>query len=314
MIFLQNAKFLNQNNAMYQKKLYLCTMFKKLSCLAIVFALALLSWAEDLQSVMSYYKPDMSNGFIFVSKVDMTLTLVSHEGKAVITYPMACGRNRGQKTKRGDYRTPEGHFLLQDIQDASTWGHDFHDGKGYIKNAYGPWFMRLQTGFSGIGIHGTHAPKSIGTRATEGCIRLDNRDVAELKKQVKRGMPVIIGPEDGVASLIAANIPSPAKAGANGRTSSRRPVKSQPSTSQPAASQPAQTLAQTDAVPEVEPSRPVATPQAVIVSPVQFQPVAEQLVSALEDRDAETVAYSLEVTEVVEPDGRVRYVARYVNK
>ena len=197
---------------------YLCSMFKRLLCLTFTFAIVLMSWAEDLRAVMSYYKPDMTHGFIFVSKADMTLTLVNPQGKAEVTYPIACGRVRGQKKSRGDNRTPEGHFLLQQIQDATTWGHDFRDGKGYIKHAYGPWFMRLQTGFAGIGIHGTHAPQSIGTRATEGCIRLANANVDALRQRVTIGMPVIIGPEEGVQMLIAHNIPSPSQPGAKGLT------------------------------------------------------------------------------------------------
>ena len=59
--------------------------------------------------------------------------------------------------------------------------------------AYGPWFIRLKTGWNGIGIHGTHDPGSIGTDVTEGCIRLQNKDVEELKKQyIKVGLPVVI--------------------------------------------------------------------------------------------------------------------------
>ncbi len=184
-------------------------MYNKILCLAMAFALSISVWAEDLKSVMSFYKPDMSKGFIFVSKVDMTLTLVNSQGKVVVTYPIACGKRSGQKSKPGDNKTPEGYFLLQRIHDASNWGHDFHDGKGFIENAYGPYFLRLKTGFDGIGIHGTHAPSSIGTRATEGCIRLANEDIAALEHKVKLGMPVIIGPEEGVAKLIASNAKRP---------------------------------------------------------------------------------------------------------
>ena len=188
---------------------YLCGMYNKILCLAFVFALALSVMAEDLQSVMKFYKPDMSKGFIFVSKVDMTLTLVNSRGKVVVTYPIACGMNIGQKRVQGDHRTPEGYFLLEKIHDSSNWGHDFHDGKGFIKHAYGHYFLRLQSGFQGIGIHGTHAPSSIGTRATEGCIRLYNDDIEALGQKVTVGMPVIIGPEEGVSKLIASNAQRP---------------------------------------------------------------------------------------------------------
>lgn len=186
-------------------------MLKRIICTALVLVMALTAWAEDLKTVMSYYQPDMTRGFIFISKTDMTLTLVDSLGQAVATYPMACGRNIGPKTVKGDNKTPEGYFLLQNIHESSAWGHDFHDGKGFIRNAYGPYFLRLQTGFNGIGIHGTHAPESIGTRASEGCIRLENNNVAALRQKVKLGMPVIIGPEKGVQTLIASNTPRPSR-------------------------------------------------------------------------------------------------------
>lgn len=176
-------------------------MQKILLCLVMLLSIVSTSLAEDLQKVISHYRPDMSKGLIYISKVDMSLTLLDAQGKVVVTYPMACGKNKGHKQKKGDMRTPEGKFSLQQIQDAHDWSHDFGDGKGVIKGAYGPCFMRLRTGFSGIGIHGTHDPKSIGTRATEGCIRLENKNAEALSKQVTLGMTVIIGPENGVASL-----------------------------------------------------------------------------------------------------------------
>ena len=59
--------------------------------------------------------------------------------------------------------------------------------------AYGPYFIRLLTPpHRGIGIHGTHAPESIGTRATEGCIRMNNDDLRELRPYVEVGMKVEI--------------------------------------------------------------------------------------------------------------------------
>ena len=101
------------------------------------------------------------------------------------------------KTKVGDNKTPEGEFVIENIHNSSSWTHDFGDGKGWIPNCYGNWFIRLKTPpHRGIGIHGTHAPESIGTRATEGCIRLRNADLDSLKPMVKVGMPVVILPSD----------------------------------------------------------------------------------------------------------------------
>ena len=132
------------------------------------------------------------DSFIVISKQDMKLRRYDFKGNILEEYPIACGRNYGNKKKRGDNRTPEGVFTVQQIQNASTWTHDFGDGKGEIKGAYGSHFIRLKTGFQGIGIHGTHAPESIGTRATEGCIRLKNEDLLKLVKNVTIDMVVII--------------------------------------------------------------------------------------------------------------------------
>ncbi len=113
--------------------------------------------------------------------------------KTVEKFPVATGRVSGNKQKSGDCRTPEGAFSVEQIQNASGWSHDFHDGKGVIAGAYGPWFIRLKTGWKGIGIHGTHDPSSIGHDVTEGCIRLLNKDVDRLKKEyVTVGMKVVI--------------------------------------------------------------------------------------------------------------------------
>lgn len=92
-------------------------------------------------------------------------------------------------------KTPEGVFSICDIQNSQKWTHDFHDGKGEIKGAYGPFFIRLATpGHKGIGIHGTHDSLSIGTRATEGCIRLKNEDLERLVPMLNVPMTVVITP------------------------------------------------------------------------------------------------------------------------
>ncbi|MDR0754108.1 MAG: L,D-transpeptidase [Prevotellaceae bacterium] len=144
------------------------------------------------------------DSFIIISKQDMKLRRYDFKGNLIEEYPVACGRNYGNKNKRGDNKTPEGVFTVQQIQNSSAWTHDFGDGKGQIKNAYGPYFIRLKTGFQGIGIHGTHAPESMGKRTTEGCIRLKNEDLLKLVKNIKLSMVVIItsSAEDALADKL----------------------------------------------------------------------------------------------------------------
>jgi lipoprotein-anchoring transpeptidase ErfK/SrfK len=138
---------------------------------------------------------------IVISKEALMLTVYGASGAKIAEYPVAVGLNYGDKQREGDKKTPEGTFEVQQIQNASYWTHDFGDGKGEIKGAYGSHFIRLLTpGHKGIGIHGTHDPASIGSRATEGCIRLKNEDLSEFVKMVRVGLPVIITGDDETMS------------------------------------------------------------------------------------------------------------------
>ena len=130
--------------------------------------------------------------WIRISKRDYTLSL--YRGDEVVkTYSIAVGENPGNKRYIGDHRTPVGDFRVVSIEDSSKWKHDFGDGKGKIAGAYGPWFIRLDTGgWKGIGIHGTHDPDSRGTMATEGCIRLSNEEISDLRRYAYRNMRVLI--------------------------------------------------------------------------------------------------------------------------
>ena len=107
-------------------------------------------------------------------------------------YNIAIGRNPGDKERAGDNRTPEGIFTVQSIEDSHFWAFDFGDGKGPISGVYGPWFIRLRTRWLGIGIHGTNDPDSIGTMVSEGCIRMRNQELVELKQFVGIDMKVVI--------------------------------------------------------------------------------------------------------------------------
>lgn len=125
----------------------------------------------------------------------MQLKLINYKGDTLFSAPIATGKAYGNKQEQGDMRTPEGVFKVADIQNASKWTHDFHDGKGEIEGAYGPYFIRLKVpGHKGIGIHGTHAPESIGSRTTEGCIRLNNDDLKQLVSLIYPPQTIIITP------------------------------------------------------------------------------------------------------------------------
>lgn len=87
-------------------------------------------------------------------------------------------------------KTPEGDFSIVQIQSASHWM--YNTAKESVKGYYGNWFIRLNTKYSGIGIHGTHLPESIGERDTEGSIRLNNYHLDSLRAMIDVGMAVRI--------------------------------------------------------------------------------------------------------------------------
>ena len=141
------------------------------------------------------------NCFILISKPEYRLyvcEVVDGDTLKRVHYPVCVGKMKGQKQKKGDMKTPEctpeNPFVITEIVDASTWHHDFGDGRGSILS-YGHWFMRLKTpGHSGIGIHGsTNNESSVPGRGSEGCIRLRDDDLIQLKeKYAFVGMRVVI--------------------------------------------------------------------------------------------------------------------------
>jgi len=149
--------------------------------------------------IWQYHKNEIAkienSSFLIISKQEMTLSLYDYKGKLLEKFPIACGKNLGDKDKIGDMKTPEGVFHVSEIQNAENWDHDFKDGNGKIKGAYGAYFIRLYVpGQNGIGIHGTNDNNSLGNRVTEGCIRLQNENLLKLVKLIHPGTVVIITP------------------------------------------------------------------------------------------------------------------------
>lgn len=156
---------------------------------------------------------DAEDCFLVVSKTDYKLYVYQAQDKdtvCVASFPVCYAKNKGQKTRDGDYCTPECSyehpFTISEIKDASTWCHDFHDGRGEIL-AYGHWFMRLDLSEAfpdneavaknrSIGIHGsTNNESSVPGNGSEGCIRLRDEDLEILHdKYAYVGQKVIVLP------------------------------------------------------------------------------------------------------------------------
>lgn len=170
----------------------------------------------DIYDVRTIYKSEgvnKANCFFVISKQEYRLYVyekVASDTILVAHYPVCYAKRTGQKTKSGDMSTPEGdmqnYFTISQIQDASTWKHDFKDGRGSIK-AYGDWFMRLNLNKAtnlnaatrsnrSIGIHGSSGNReSVPGNDSEGCIRLRDEDISHLKSHFAQvGTKVVVKP------------------------------------------------------------------------------------------------------------------------
>ena len=84
-------------------------------------------------------KPKGKNGhfyFIVINKKDLKLRVYDPNGgdtTLVKEYDVCLSKNKGQKQRKGDMKTPESPagkpFTISMIQDASSWKHDFRDGR-----------------------------------------------------------------------------------------------------------------------------------------------------------------------------------------
>ena len=147
---------------------------------------------------------DPGSAFVVISKRELRLNVyatVNGDTTLIARYPVCLSRLKGQKEKEGDMKTPsctmDEPFTISEIKDASTWVHDFGDGRGPIL-AYGKWFLRLETPHKGIGIHGnTGNEDKMPGRDSEGCIRLSDADIIHFKEHYAEvGMKVVIKDEN----------------------------------------------------------------------------------------------------------------------
>jgi len=145
----------------------------------------------DIDDLILRKDREESNYWLLVDKSNFEIYL--YKGSELEErHPVAVGLVSGDKEEPGDNKTPEGSFTVKSVEDSRHWVYDFGDGKGPIEGAFGPWFIRLETGWEGIGIHGTHDPNSMGTRCTAGCIRMENEALLDVVSIIDEGTTVII--------------------------------------------------------------------------------------------------------------------------
>lgn len=158
-----------------------------------------MEYAERMRAMATGNDADAN--FIIISKETMTLSLYDGDMRLISCFPVAMGKEAGDKQEAGDRRTPEGKFSITAIEPAAHWAHDFGDGRGAVTGAYGNWFIRFDTPHQGIGIHGTMDESIIGRRATEGSIVLRSNDLDSLRAMICPNMSVEIEPLGVVRDL-----------------------------------------------------------------------------------------------------------------
>lgn len=109
--------------------------------------------------------------------------LAKHDGKLVKAYPIATGMDTGP--------TPKGSFeVINKLKNPWYTPDDEPAQKPGPDNPLGTRWIGIDK--PSYGIHGTKNPNSIGTRASEGCIRMFNSHVEELFQMVEPGTKVTI--------------------------------------------------------------------------------------------------------------------------
>lgn len=117
------------------------------------------------------------------------LLIVYNQGKLFKVYPIAVGRGG---------KTPTGEFTIKTKEKEPEWTFE---GRvipyGDPAHELGSRWMGIvendpNSDLSGYGIHGTNRPETIGTQASNGCVRMRNREVEELFDILTYGTPVRI--------------------------------------------------------------------------------------------------------------------------
>lgn len=164
--------------------------------LALVAAAALLIPASIslARETVAFANPAYRPGTIVVSTKERTLYLVVGEGQA-IRYPVAVGRKgkqwQGETRIERKYVEPA-WSPPEEIKRDNPKLPDVIAG-GTPENPMGARAMTL-TGGGQYAIHGTNKPKSIGTFASYGCVRMLNEDIIDLYERVRVGTTVVMLP------------------------------------------------------------------------------------------------------------------------
>ena len=114
---------------------------------------------------------------------------VYRTNKVQASYPIAIGK--------AGWETPTGNFKVLQMQRDPAWEHPF-TGKIIPPGRDNPlgagWIGFWTDGTNQIGFHGTPNETLVGQAVSHGCVRMRNKDILALFKQVDLGTPVTVQP------------------------------------------------------------------------------------------------------------------------
>lgn len=121
------------------------------------------------------------------------------DGQVVWQAPVATGIDQSGPAALDNSFTPLGEFSVANKRVDPPWTSvdgSRHEPGGAATNPLGSHWLGFSVydwdGGNIWGIHGTDEPESIGHYASDGCVRLHNRDIAALFARVSVGTPIRI--------------------------------------------------------------------------------------------------------------------------
>ncbi len=151
---------------------------------------------QDWLQVLLPLRPNGSLGWIRRSDVDLTTITqrieidrgahrlhVFNADELVMDEPIAVGRPTTP--------TPSGQFFITELlrppNAAGAYGP-----YAFTLSGYSNVFQRFGSGDGAVGLHGTNEPRSVGTDASHGCVRVSNDVIRQLAMTLPLGTPVLI--------------------------------------------------------------------------------------------------------------------------
>lgn len=161
------------------------------AAIAVVFSLI---WAPGMALASVPIHADA----ILIEKAKRKLTLLK-DGKAVKSYRVSLGPNsEGPKTRQGDGRTPEGHYVIDRRNRYSHYHRALHVSYPNAADRARAQKLHVSTG-GDIMIHGLPNGYGFASKVplpdwTLGCIAVNDEEIEQIWSAVPDGAPVEIKP------------------------------------------------------------------------------------------------------------------------